>query len=339
MVIRYFVRIVILIHLMTGYGILCQLLTTYDDFRKQSLEHRYRAVFSVKCLRHLNNNIRFAYTRYRKPYNHEGSSMKLLSPLGRVVLALSTVAACSGALAQEAAIRKNLPRLIPKMPPIDQVSTTPISGLWEVRVGSHILYTDASGQFVIEGQLMDMRSQTNLTQERISAATAVDFSTLPLKDAIITHKNGTGERKLAVFADPNCGYCKHYEPILTKLENTTVYTFVVAVLGASSETAARNITCASDPGKAWSDWMLSGVPAPVADQKCDASAVDRNKAYAIKNAISSTPTTFFPNSVRRAGAMNLEQIVQILNEPAGVARKADAARASAPAKPAARPAG
>lgn len=230
-------------------------------------------------------------------------------------LAALALSACASAFSQEAVIRKNLPGLIPKMPAIDQVSTTPIAGLWEVRVGSHIMYTDPSGTFVIEGQLTDMRTRTNLTQERISESTAINFALLPLKDAIVTHKSGKGERKMAVFADPNCGYCKRFEIDLAKLENTTVYTFLIPVLGASSETISRNVLCSDNPAKSWTDWMLSGKQPASADAKCDSAALERNKAFAIKYAISSTPTSFFEPSVRRAGALPLEQVNKLIDAP------------------------
>ena len=83
-------------------------------------------------------------------------------------------------------------------------------GLYEIRVdGTEIYYTDAEGNFLIQGQLIDTRSRRNLTEERIEKLTAIDFQSLPLKDPL-TIVRGNGKRKLAVFEDPNCGYCKRF---------------------------------------------------------------------------------------------------------------------------------
>ena len=112
---------------------------------------------------------------------------------------------------EEALIRKNLKERMPHIQPIDEIKRTPMAGLFELRVdGTEIYYTDASGSYLIQGQLIDTKSQRNLTDERVQKITAIDFKTLPLKDAI-TIVRGNGERKLAVFEDPNCGYCKRFE--------------------------------------------------------------------------------------------------------------------------------
>jgi len=122
------------------------------------------------------------------------------------------LAACfaTAAFADEASIRKNLAERLPEFPKIDEVLKTAIPGIYELRIGTEILYTDEHGSYLIEGQLIDTKSRVNLTEQRIAKLTAIDFKTLQLKDAIVW-KQGTGERKLVVFADPNCGYCKKFE--------------------------------------------------------------------------------------------------------------------------------
>ena len=133
----------------------------------------------------------------------------------------------------------------------------PIPGIYELRIGTDILYTDEHGSYLIEGQLIDTKSRVNLTEQRIAKLTAIDFKTLPLKDAIVW-KQGTGERKLVVFADPNCGYCKKFERDLQEVKNVTVYTFLYPILGADSAEKSKAIWCAKDNTKAWRDWMIKG---------------------------------------------------------------------------------
>src|ERR1044071_7136891 len=112
--------------------------------------------------------------------------------------------------ADEAAIRKNLAERIPNFPPIDEVSKTPIPGVYELRIGAEIFYSDEQGQYVLQGSLIDTKSRVNLTEQRIAKLTQIDFASLPLKDAVLI-KQGSGTRKLVVFGDPNCGYCKRLE--------------------------------------------------------------------------------------------------------------------------------
>ena len=137
------------------------------------------------------------------------------------------------AQAQEAVIRKNLPERLPNLPKIDEVVKTAVPGIWEVRIGADLFYTDDQGSHLFTGELIDTRTRANLTKERIEKLTAFDFAKLPLKDSIVI-KQGTGARKMAVFVDPNCGYCKRFERDVASLKNVTVYTFLYPILGPDS---------------------------------------------------------------------------------------------------------
>ena len=106
----------------------------------------------------------------------------------------------AGALADEQLIRKNLAARIPQLPKIDEVVKTPVGGLYEVRTGNDVQYTDEQGNFLIQGNIIDTRTQVDLTEERIGKLTAIEFAKLPLADALVV-KQGTGRRRVAVFFD------------------------------------------------------------------------------------------------------------------------------------------
>lgn len=235
--------------------------------------------------------------------------MKLQTSLAAGAAAL--LFATGAAVGQEAAIRKNLAERLPNFPKIDEVSKTPIPGLWEVRIGTDVLYTDEQGNHIIEGQIIDTRSRTNLTEERVGKLTAIDFAALPLKDAIVW-KQGTGARKLAVFADPNCGYCKRFERELNNVKDVTVYTFLYPILGGDSPDKSRNIWCAKEPVKAWRAWMLEGTVPPRAADNCDISALERNAALGRKHRVNGTPALVFENGRRVPGAMSADQVDKLL---------------------------
>jgi len=233
-------------------------------------------------------------------------------PLRRALLGLLCLACSLTALAQgqEALIRKNLQERIPQFPKIDEITKAPMPGLYEIRVdGTEIYYTDAEGNFLIQGQLIDTRSRRNLTEERIDKLTAIDFQSLPLKDAF-TIVRGNGKRKLAVFEDPNCGYCKRFERDLQKVDNITVYLFLYPILGQDSVDKSRNIWCAKDRAKAWQDAMLREQPA--ASANCDISALQRNVELGRKYKINGTPTLITTDGNRVPGAISTAQIEKLL---------------------------
>jgi len=221
------------------------------------------------------------------------------------------------AWAQEAVIRKNLPERLPNLPKIDEVVKTSVPGIWEVRIGTDLFYTDDQANHLFTGDLIDTRTRANLSKERIDKLTAFEFAKLPLKDAIVI-KQGTGARKMAVFVDPNCGYCKRFERDVASLKNVTVYTFLYPILGPDSTTKSRDIWCAKDPVKTWRDWMLNGtVPPSTAGAKCDTAALDRNTELGRKHRVQGTPAAVFEDGSRAPGAVAADEIEKRLAAAAG----------------------
>jgi thiol:disulfide interchange protein DsbC len=234
--------------------------------------------------------------------------------LAALAAALSlTLLAATPVAAQEAAIRKTLTERIPNFPKIDEVRATPIPGIWEVRYGgTEIIYSDASAEHIfVDGSLVATKGMVNLTEARMEKLLAIDFASLPLKDAIVL-KQGNGERKLAVFVDPNCGYCKRFERDLSTIKDVTVYTFLMPILGPDSSTKSRDIWCARDAGKSWRSWMLEGVKPSTAAAGCDSKAVERNLEFSRKHRINGTPAVVFEDGTRKPGAIPAEMVERLL---------------------------
>jgi thiol:disulfide interchange protein DsbC len=228
------------------------------------------------------------------------------------LLALAALTLACNAFAEEAAIRKALAERLPQLPKIDEVNRSPINGLWEVRYGgAEILYSDDKGEFIlVNGSMVDTKTRTDLTEARIQRLLAVDFDKLPMKDAVLI-KQGSGTRKMAVFVDPNCGYCKRFERELAAIKDVTIYTFLIPILGADSTAKSRDIWCAKEPASTWRAWMLDGTtPAKIA--KCDTTAIERNLEFASKQRINGTPAVFFTDGTRKPGAISGEQVEKLL---------------------------
>jgi thiol:disulfide interchange protein DsbC len=187
---------------------------------------------------------------------------------------------------------------------VESVTKAPFFGLYEVRVGSDILYTDENVNYLFAGSVYDTKTMTNLTEERVAKLTTVRFEDLPFKDSIKL-VNGTGKRQIAYFSDPNCPYCKQYEKNLTQIKDTTVYVFLYAILGDDSVKKAKTLWCAPDRAKAWNDWMLRGQMAST--PACD-SPIDSNRALGERLNVRATPTTILSNGERVPGAIPIAQL-------------------------------
>ena len=239
-------------------------------------------------------------------------SIALCAVLMPAITAFSQTNATALPAAQEAALRKTLAERLPNLPKIDEISRSAMPGVFEVRInGADIVYTDSEGNFLIQGNLIDTKARRNLTEERIEKLTAVDFDSLPLKDAF-TIVRGSGKRKVAVFEDPNCGYCKRFERDLQSVNNVTIHMFLYPILGADSTAKSQNIWCSKDKAKTFLDWMVKdAMPATAA---CDASALQRNVEFGKKYRITGTPTLIFTDGSRVPGAISAAQVEKFLTD-------------------------
>jgi thiol:disulfide interchange protein DsbC len=220
----------------------------------------------------------------------------------------------TAASAQESQIKKILMERIPQFPKIEEVTRSPMNGLYEIRVeGDEIYYSDAEANFLIQGNLIDTKTRKNITEERIDKLTAIDFNSLPFKDTIKIVQ-GNGKRHIAVFEDPNCGYCKRFERDLQKVDNLTVHLFLYPVLGQDSIEKSKKIWCSKDPAKAWKDWMQKETLPSPAQATCDTQVLNRTVEFGRKRKINGTPTIITSEGVRVPGAINTAQMEKLLAE-------------------------
>jgi thiol:disulfide interchange protein DsbC len=232
----------------------------------------------------------------------------MIKTLQRTVLLLCALALAGAAIAQEAVIRKNIGERFPALKGIDEVTKAAVPGWYEVRYnGTEIFYTDSQGNYILHGELIDTRSRRNLTEERIDKLTAIKFDDLPFNDAF-TIVRGNGQRKLAVFEDPNCGYCKRFERDLQKVDNVTIYMFLFPILGASSTERSKAVWCAKDRSQAWIDWMVRDVPLTPAASGCDTAVLTRNVELGRNFRINATPTLVFADGARAPGAIDAGEL-------------------------------
>jgi thiol:disulfide interchange protein DsbC len=193
---------------------------------------------------------------------------------------------------------------------IESVARTPYAGIYEVVVGDSIFYTDEKVGFFFKGDLIDARSQKNLTEERLQKLSSIKFEDLPL-DIAIKQVRGNGKRVVAIFSDPFCPYCRSLDRALMREDDITIYTFLFPILRQESPEKARTIWCAPDRAKAYYDFMLSGKE-PVTKGGCSAP-VDKWLALGQKVGVRATPTSFTSDGQRVMGARP-EELVKLIGE-------------------------
>ncbi len=232
--------------------------------------------------------------------------MTLFKAAAAAILSLSAVCAFAETT-QEASVRKLIAPRLGDNAKVDSVTKTPYGGLFEVRTGSDIVYTDEKAKYLFVGRVLDAQTYQDYTKERIDEVSKIKFSDLPLDAALKTVK-GNGKRVIAVFEDPNCGYCKRFRHTLQEMENVTIYTFMYNILSDDSAVKSKNVWCASDRAKAWDDWMLNAKVPATAPAACTTNPNERVLALGQKLLISGTPAIFFADGSRIPGAIDAKAL-------------------------------
>ena len=234
--------------------------------------------------------------------------MKLNQSVIKTIIATSLFILSQRAVADEASLKKLVETAYPKFK-IDSVIKTPYAGLYEVFMGGQIIYTDEKLTFLIaEGRLVDPKSKKDVTAERMEELTKIDFNSLPLDQAIKVVK-GNGSRKLVVFSDVDCPYCKRLEQNeLVNVTDVTIYTFLYPLVQLHPDSAAKSksIWCADNRVKAWQDWILKGQ-LPNSTGNCEVP-LEKVGELARKVGVNSTPTLFFADGKRMLGAQPYKEI-------------------------------
>ena len=205
----------------------------------------------------------------------------------------------------EKQIRAELQKRLGSSFNIRSVTPSDIPGLFEVQVNNEIVYTDSKAKYLIQGEIIELATGNSLTAKRQEDINRIKWSELPQANSIKIVR-GNGSRQIAVFSDPNCGYCKRLERSLQQLDNVTIYNYLIPILSADSALKSKQIWCAADQQKAWNDWMLSNIT-PSGKSDCT-NPIDKNMAIAKTYGINGTPTIFFTDGSRFPGAVQLSDI-------------------------------
>lgn len=209
-----------------------------------------------------------------------------------------------------ATLKQNLKTQYPEIE-IKSVATTPVKDIYEVYMGGRIVYTNEDAKYFFVGNLIDLKAQKNLTEERESALTAIDVKSLPL-DQAIKHVKGKGERIIYLFSDPDCPYCQLLEKELKNIDNLTIYLFLYPIksLHPNAEKISQQIWCSKDSYQVWQDYLINKKQ-PTAVKACN-TPIEKNIALAKKLEIDGTPSFFLKNGTRISGVKGANEIEALL---------------------------
>lgn len=214
------------------------------------------------------------------------------------------------AVASEAAVRKGFQSRFPDMK-VESVTRMPFPGVYEVVFDGQVVYTDEKVSWLMSGNLFDVRSaqERNLTRERRDHLAS--GALVKAQGNAIKRVRGNGKRVIYTFEDPNCGYCKELQKELKKMNDITVYTFLLPILSPDSVEKSKAVWCSKDRGKAWDELMDKASQSAGASKNCE-HPLDENQALAQRFGVRGTPAVFLTNGQQVGGYLPAEKLEQAL---------------------------
>jgi thiol:disulfide interchange protein DsbC len=211
-------------------------------------------------------------------------------------------------------LRLALKNKYPTFPVPSSIARSSIPGVFEMLVGDQISYVDPTGTyFIFNGTMVELAKQRNITEERKGQLLKIDSSALSIADAVVRVK-GKGTRKLYLFSDPMCPYCQKLEEEIAKLDDVTIYTFMMPLaIHPGAEVISQTVWCSIDQAGVWNRYMSTREDIPVRTCK---NPVERNIELAKSLSVSSTPTMFSADGRRLTGATPVESLEKFLNASA-----------------------
>lgn len=226
----------------------------------------------------------------------------------KLLLVLLATFSFSYAHADASKVKDLLQKKYPQLGKIDKTNNANILGLYEVVAQGQMFYTDEKARYLIHGNIFDLKTMTNLTEERSRKLLAVDFNSLPF-DLAIKKVKGNGQRKMAYFSDPNCGFCQKLENELKNVDNVTLYLFMLSIFQGSDK-KVQGVWCSKDQFKAWDNLMLNSTQPPAGI--CDTPTAKLMELSQKLN-INGTPALIFADGILIPGFRPAAEIEKSLN--------------------------
>jgi thiol:disulfide interchange protein DsbC len=230
-----------------------------------------------------------------------------LSPtLTATVLAFAALSACRASLAAEPDASApqgpptaQLQRLVPKTT-IGSPEPTAINGIFRVKIGSAYVYLTADGRHAFTGDLLDLTTGANLTEQQRNKDHLAALAGFPPSDLLIYPADGTEKARIHVFTDSSCPYCRKLQgevPALRKAGVTVAYIpFPRGGPEGPGYKDLRAVWCAEDRRKAM-DIATGVAKGTLGPGDCAAaSAVDAGFRLGNEVGVRGTPTMSCPTA-------------------------------------------
>ena len=216
--------------------------------------------------------------------------------------------------AAEQTIRQSIARVLPDLQ-LDEVTPSQMPGLYEVVIGQRLLYVTEDGRYLLQGNLVDLQQQKNLTEPRLNAIKARAMSKVD-EDTMVVFGPESAQHTVTVFTDIDCGYCRKLHSEMASYNDAGIrirYLFFPrAGIDSPSYRKAVSVWCADDRNQAMT---IAKTGASIEDKECS-NPVRQHLALGQDMGVTGTPALVLENGSMVPGYVPAARLKDMIEQQA-----------------------
>ncbi len=197
---------------------------------------------------------------------------------------------------------------------IGSILQTPVKQLYQVNIGSEIYYIDDSGRYLLHGDLIDLETQANLTEDNRDSVRLEALQKIPESDLIIYPAQGRTRYVVTVFTDVDCPYCQVLHDYLDEYTRRGIEVrfaaFPQAGMYSLNYRKAVAVWCAADRRQAL-DRASQGLNIPMSE--CE-SPVQEQYMTGMQIGVNSVPSFVLDDGTLISGFVAADNLLRMLEE-------------------------
>ena len=194
----------------------------------------------------------------------------------------------------------------------ENIKESPVDGWYTVHKGSIVAYVSADGRYLLQGDMIDLDQQINISEQTRTVARLEVMSSVT-DDQVILFSPAEIKHSVTVFTDVDCTYCrKLHSQIDEYLADGIEIRYVLYPRNgpaSRSWNTSEDVWCARDRNRALTAAKLDR---DFESQKCDASAITAQYMLGQSIGLTGTPAIFFEDGTLVSGYLPPETLLSRL---------------------------
>ena len=212
-------------------------------------------------------------------------------------------------------VREKMSGLFDSIAP-ENINASPVDGWYMIQKGSVVAYVSRDARYLLQGDLIDLDQQLNLSEVSRTDARRELMSTVT-DEQVITFSPAEVKYSVSIFTDVDCAYCRRLHSQIGEYmaQGIEVRYLLYPRNGPASKSwnTAEEVWCSADQNNALT---MAKLDRKFETSSCDASIVSSHFVMGQEVGLSGTPAIVLDDGTLIGGYVPPDQLTQRLEQNA-----------------------